>query len=221
MDNDSLRHRHKKHKHKHGRKHDRKRDKRRHHDSESDLGSGAEEQPPPSQLQLEPWHGMQFELVDGIGDYGMEAPASRCIRGLAPAIAPNSFDMSDFVRLMGYVRNTFDLDPELSIELVASVRGRLARARPRSLANCSLSEQGVLGTGTCHHRRDDAGWLSHELPHGGACGGARAYQGAQRAHAAWLAGAAAPRARPQRRGRAEPRPVHHAAEGCHLWRATT
>ena len=131
MDDDSLRHRQKKHKHKRARKHEGKHEKRRHHASDSE--SGAEDQPPPPQIQVEPWHGMQFALIDGLGDYGTEAPGSRVIRGLAPAIAPNSFDMSDFVRLMGYVRNTFDLDPELSIELVASVRGRLARARPRSL----------------------------------------------------------------------------------------
>ena len=79
MDDDSLRHRHKKHKQKHGCKHDRKHDKRRHRDSDSE--SGAEEQPPPPQIQVEPWHGMQFELIDRINDYGLRLTLCRSATG--------------------------------------------------------------------------------------------------------------------------------------------
>ena len=69
-DDDATRHRRKKHKGKHTDKHEHKRHRRRRdHDSDD------EEQPPPAQhLQVEPWHSMQFQLVDGIGGYRGAAP---------------------------------------------------------------------------------------------------------------------------------------------------
>ena len=125
MDDDSLRHRHnhKKHKHKHksdhksGHKSDRKSSKR-HHGSDSE---GEEPSPPPPQLQTEPWHGMRFELIDGIRDYGRAAPDSRTLRGLARVRAPDTFDMDNFARLVCYLRDTFGLDPEVPLVLRVSV----------------------------------------------------------------------------------------------------
>ena len=143
MDNDALRHRHKKHKKKHDRKHDHNHGKR-HRDSDSE---GEEQPAPPLPVQVEPWHGMQFNLIDCISDYGVAAPDSCTLRGLARASAPNNFDMSDFARLLGYVRDTFDLDPEMPLVLVVSVRASLARACPCILATCYPSEPFVLVIG--------------------------------------------------------------------------
>ena len=113
-----MRHRSKKSKHEH--KHKRhKSDKRHHHGSDSD----DEERPlRPPQVQAEPWHCMQFELIDGVNDYGQHEPDSRVLRGLAPTSAPNVYDMSDFTRLVSYARETFEIDPELAIVLSVPVR---------------------------------------------------------------------------------------------------
>ena len=143
MDDEGVRHRSKKSKHEH--KHKRhKSDKRHHHGSDSD----DEERPlRPPQVQAEPWHCMQFELIDGVNDYGQHEPDSRVLRGLALTSAPNVYDMSDFTRLVSYARETFEIDPELAIVLSVPVRACFnVRSRALACGIISNSDPCVAGS---------------------------------------------------------------------------
>ena len=171
-DDEELRHRRKKHKHNRSDKHHHKREKRRDHDSDSE----GEEQLPT--LQAEPWHGMQFELIDRISGYGTAAPDSLTLRGLAPVSAPGATDMSDFVRLVSYLRTTFELHAEIPVVLCVSVRGSLGlglASQPRlSLTqSCVCRVAGPLS----HCGPDDAPRVPHELPNGRPRCGVRARRG--------------------------------------------
>lgn len=102
---------HKKHKsskrHKHSR-HDR--DRRDH---------GARETAP--QSTTGPcWQTMQFKLIDGVNRYNaerQEIDGSCIVQGQVA-----DFDMSSFSGLVGYVRETFDIDPGLRLAFSSQVR---------------------------------------------------------------------------------------------------
>ena len=96
MSDDLVRRRSKK-KHKHERKH--KSDKRGRDDHNSDASEDEEQPPLPPQVHAEPWHCMQFALIDGINGYGEDTPDSRVLRGLAPSSAPGVVDMSNYTHL--------------------------------------------------------------------------------------------------------------------------
>ena len=119
----SSRHRHRKHKSK-KHKHESHKEKRRHSSSSED-----EEQAPllphPLPLQVEPWHSMQFQLIDCINPYHNGEPDSSQLRGQARSTSADCVDMSNFDRLMAYLRKTFELD-EISVVLRVPVRTRSA-----------------------------------------------------------------------------------------------
>jgi hypothetical protein len=141
MDDDNVRHRNKKSKHKDERKHKHKSDKRRHRDSDSD----DEQQPPlPPQVQVQPWHCMQFELIDGVNRYGADGPDSRILRGLGLGDATE--DMRNFTRLVSHLREAFMIHPELTIVLRVTVRASL---KLRSLNRGPASRFSLMRPGLC------------------------------------------------------------------------
>ena len=102
------------------RKRDRKKHKKRHHDSDGSSSEGEvqAEAPPP------PWHRMAFDLVDGINGYGGATPDSRTLLGMA-SDGSAAVDMSEYTRLVDYLRETFQIHAELRVVLRVEVRTNL------------------------------------------------------------------------------------------------
>ena len=71
---------------------------------------------------------MQFELIDCINGYAagrQELDGTVTLRGLLRVrTTPGVFDLSDFARLMCYVRERFDVLPEIGISLCVRLIGK-------------------------------------------------------------------------------------------------
>lgn len=104
---------HKSHKRSHNRSHSHKR--QRNEEERTPLLQRA------SSSQAEPWRAMEFELIDCINGYGNDQPDSRPLRGEARPTTSSCVgrvvDMTDFARLEVYLRESFEVDPEISIVL--------------------------------------------------------------------------------------------------------
>ena len=88
----------------------RKMHQKRDHDSDDSSSEGEvqAEAPPP------PWHRMAFDLVDGINGYGGATPDSRTLLGMA-SDGSAAVDMSEYTRLVDYLRDTFQINAELRV----------------------------------------------------------------------------------------------------------
>ena len=101
------------------RKRDRKKHKR-HHDSDGSSSEGEVQAEAPTW----PWHRMAFDLVDGINGYGGATPDSRTLLGMA-SDGSAAVDMSEYTRLVDYLRDTFQINAELRVVLRVEVRTNL------------------------------------------------------------------------------------------------
>jgi hypothetical protein len=160
------------------RKHERKKDRKQRRHVSSDSESDDERLP---LLQSEPWHVMQFQLIDRVNSYGLAAPDSATLCGLAPAGAPTVTDMTDFERLIDYVRKIFYYSrvahraPPAGSHQSRSLATRHSLALlPRRVLTETVRMTGTAGL--CLHRRpDDASRIRLELQNfgRGACDVAR------------------------------------------------
>ena len=98
-------------------KRDRKKHKKRHHDSDGSSSEGGVQAEAPTW----PWHRMAFDLVDGINGYGGATPDSRTLLGMA-SDGSAAVDMSEYTRLVEYLRTTFQINAELRVVLRVPVR---------------------------------------------------------------------------------------------------
>ncbi len=77
------------------------------------------------------WKDDQFELIDCINGYAgyaagrQELDGTVTLRGLVRVGSSGVFDMSDFARLLCYVRERFDVLPEIKISLLVRLLGKL------------------------------------------------------------------------------------------------
>ena len=99
------------------RKRDSKKHKKRHHDSDGGSSEGGVQAEAPTW----PWHRMAFDLVDGINGYGGATPDSRTLLGMA-LDGSAAVDMSEYTRLVEYLRTTFQINAELRVVLRVPVR---------------------------------------------------------------------------------------------------
>ena len=97
-------------------KRDRKKHKKRHHDSDGSSSEGGVQAEAPTW----PWHRMAFDLVDGINGYGGATPDSRTLLGMA-SDGSAAVDMSEYTRLVDYLRETFQINAELRVVLRVEV----------------------------------------------------------------------------------------------------
>ena len=101
-------------------KRDHKKHKKRHHDSDGSSSEGGVQAEAPTW----PWHRMAFDLVDGINGYGGATPDSRTLLGMA-SDGSAAVDMSEYTRLVDYLRETFQIHAELRVVLRVEVRTNL------------------------------------------------------------------------------------------------
>jgi len=80
---------------------------------------------------------MYFRLVDSINNYAegrRELDGSCIVKGLV-----GGFDISDFSGLIGYVRETFQIDPEMAVGLCTASDLRITDQQQLSTYLCSLA----------------------------------------------------------------------------------